>query len=444
VKAQRANGAADRERPPTAGELYAAITAAINHDPRSLLPPPPFAGRYHIWLTPDGTRLVLREDEGQVIRLATADDLAADILTYAHEICLPISYRYALTQEQSISAAKFWAYATPPLGESPATVRWASDPGLCWRRLPWDRPEPADENQCPLFREMWARMSNNRFVLAWIGSLLDPGSDRQQYVWLRGPGFSGKSSLGRFLADVFGPACSAQHEAPDPKNQFWTSELIGRRLVIFPDFGQPSWPNSGKFKALTGDDSIRIERKYKEAYSAKLTCKFLFLTNEMPHINADRADLRRIILSEIAPVLGTPDPRYQAKLWQEGAHFLGRCCEVYDELTAGGTEILTPDQTDATTWAETVDEEYEVFTEKSFVMSDSSSITRRQLWNTMGGMKEWTRRDKIKYIQWLQDKYGIRKRATREGAKVFHAYHGIRQATQPGDADDAARDTPYL
>lgn len=125
--------------------------------------------------------------------------------------------------------------------------------------------------------------------MAWCGSLLDAGNTGKQSIWLHGHGNDGKSKIANaligYLADG---ACSINGKSMT--NQFGLAKLEGKRLVVISDnknqkLLQTEWAHN-----LTGGDSVDIERKGMNSYSAKLIGKLMICANVAPEIRTDEAN----------------------------------------------------------------------------------------------------------------------------------------------------------
>ncbi len=181
-------------------------------------------------------------------------------------------------------------------------------------------------------------MTNAAAFMAWVGSLLDMNSGRSQYVYLYGEGGTGKGRIAAFLKRLFGDA----YGSPDPthRNQFWTAQLVGKRLICFADLDSSKFLNSGSFKTLTGEDAICVEPKGQPAYTTSLQCKFLILSNNKPSLKDDAANRRRAIYCEMLPL--APDTklvttsRFDALLWEEAAWWLCKCKALWAKRNDAG------------------------------------------------------------------------------------------------------------
>lgn len=137
-------------------------------------------------------------------------------------------------------------------------------------------------------------------VLEMIGVILS-GYPTKSFFFLQGEGGTGKSQLVNFLRDVLGTsACVALNDISQLGEKWTPGSLFGKLLCVCGDM--PDAPlNSktiGAIKQLTGDDLIRGEFKYKNAFMFENTAKLLFVSNyplRIPNPGRERALLDRLV-----------------------------------------------------------------------------------------------------------------------------------------------------
>ncbi len=397
-------------------DVYRHIADTINGNSSRDLPP--FPKRYFTYETSPGVRLVLRESEPEVVEYVHDDCLIDEILTYSHRELYENYEGFKLDHKNAKECFKVWKSTTSPLKDIKA-IKWPYDEGLTFRKLPWIKSyEPT-----PTFNEMFSRISNARALRAFIGSLFFPESDMQQYIWLWSFGQTGKGSLCRFLYKVFEKAFSSQIP-PIGGDRFWTSMIIGKRLVVFPDCNDQKFVTGGLFKSLTGGDPVRFEIKGASAGTVQMNAKYMFLSNERPSISSEKADMRRIIYCEMQPLKGSIDPQYDAKLWAEGGAFLSHCIGVYEADTENHGPISANNDEILGDWVSTVEEEFEVAFEKNFKISDDYILPVAFQYR----LHEIWPRNKIAqrdFLSWLERTHGIKKKSRREGDQVIKVYSGL-------------------
>jgi hypothetical protein len=208
-----------------------------------------------------------------------------------------------------------------------------SSPDLCFHRLDFDFDRSSDrslEFDSEVFAELMGRYSDHEAFMAWVGSLFDPHADRQQYVWLYGKGRNGKSSIGRFLHRLLGPSVKFDQPPENGGARFWTADLLGKRLVIFADCNSPAFPTTSLFKSLSGEDPVRIEYKGQSSFTARLTSKFLFFSNDKPDLDKSEASMRRVIYIQVDANAKEFGDSYEDMLWDERKLFVSECVKTYE------------------------------------------------------------------------------------------------------------------
>lgn len=94
-----------------------------------------------------------------------------------------------------------------------------------------------------------------------------------------GAGRNGKGVLAKILTDLHGKQNVSAIFLDELSNRFSTSNLVGKVLNISPEGKQSLLLDTALIKSLTAGDSVMIEKKYQNAYSAKLSTKFIVLSN---------------------------------------------------------------------------------------------------------------------------------------------------------------------
>ncbi len=384
---------------------------------------PAFPIQFHIIEPSPGTRLIAQETEPQVLHYVSEKAVTQAILQYAHNLYLPrTGDGVGFEQRHANDCMKFWRDIVEPIAE-PHMVSWPDDDGYTLRRLPW----PMEIGPTPLFDELMERTSNSDALRSFIGSLFFQQSDLQQYVWIFGMGQNGKGALSRFLRKALNGAYTAQM-VPSPNDKFWTSGLIGARLVVFPDCNNKSFVASGLFKSLTGGDPVKIEQKGQQPYTTELKAKYMFLSNERPHLSSEKADTRRAIYCEMDMIQCDPRPDYEDELWAEGGRFLAKCFSTYQRSCPDHGQIFTTGSDEnLKDWISTLEEDFEVAVQKHFVVDLRKSCSPGDFQKKLDNVWKNDRKTHMEFRSWLERQYGIRKKSVRnvDGSGVTKIYSGI-------------------
>lgn len=80
--------------------------------------------------------------------------------------------------------------------------------------------------------------------------------------------------------------------------KFATVQLFGKLANVFADLPSSSLRDTGIFKAITGEDWISAQHKYRDYFSFKPFARLLFSCNNMPSNYSDNSDgfYRRLIV----------------------------------------------------------------------------------------------------------------------------------------------------
>lgn len=388
--------------------------------------PAKFERRFAVLADGRGKRRPVEILEGDVVLDIDREAIETEILRFSH-MTLASRPAFKIETKDAKEIYRIWLALEDPLDERTiAPVRQLSEKGYTWRRLPWDFASVAGV-ETPTFDEMMGRTSNALALMAFIGSLFDPKSGRQQYVYLHGQGGNGKGRLAAFLRKVFGGAFRSESFQGKPNN-FWTSGLIGARLVCFPDFEAFDFPNSGFFKMLTGDDAVRIEQKNRDSFTADLCCKFLFLGNDAPGLNESPANRRRAIYCHIEPVAGVLESAasYEARLWDEAASWLGKCWKAWTEVSESGFIPV-----EAESLSGIIDSHEEPFLDlmerwfefgKGGEGGEVSPLHMQEILRREGIKSPFEQR---KFFAFLVRRFGVKRSRMREGTLRRWAYDGL-------------------
>lgn len=408
------------KRPPIAEKFLSLVNAMNRHEGSSL---PLFRPRFFRVNVSGDRALYLRADEDGIVRFTSAEGITSAILQYVHTELAGDEQCATWVASTADAAFRFWANFTRPI-ELPPSWCWIDDrTPLTFHRVPFYPTYPQDAHfarNCPMFAEMMARTSNSDALMAWIGSIFDPTSDLQQYVWIYGHGNDGKGSLARFLNKVLDTA-AVWKQPPGLNDKFWTYSLLGKRLVIYGDCNQAGWVTSGPFKSMTGGDPVDLEQKFGASFSQKLTAKHLFLSNKRPTIEGDRADQRRIIYCEMEGIRDQSDSQYEEKLWAEAPRFLGVCQQAYARLDGQRIPVVVDN---AELLASMNEEGMEYAAETYFKFSSSHSMSAMDFHREVRLIGMVQSRDQRKFYEYINRVHNVEKRRENTGDRHWF-YSGL-------------------
>lgn len=369
---------------------------------------PQLGRKFAIICDPAGVRTFVEIDAREVVTHVPHTTVRDALLKYNCDVVQPVSLATPLLKvTEALEIATRWAARQVPIDEHQiAGVRELSEKGLCWQRLEFDLADGASAT----FDELFSRMDTNaQAVRAWIGSLFDEKSSRQQYVWLHGAGRNGKSSLLGFLKKVFGPTYKAAYMPKKGVNNFWTRSLLGKRVVAFTDCSNFNFVTDDMFKSLTGGDAVETELKGGAIQTSDMICKIIFASNEKPKLTGAEADTRRAIYAELRPVEGEllGKEEYEGRLWAEAAAFLWKCRQAYVPW-AKAAEIPI-DREALEELVRSSEEKWYAVCERYLVFGPGQSMPPMDMLDLCRGLGKFSDADTGKFKTYLERQHAVKK-----------------------------------
>lgn len=216
----------------------------------------------------------------------------------------------------------------------PELIRFASDPGYCYRRLDFDPTEGA----YPAWKEFLTRLSHPEVFMSFVWAMFEKGSADRQIMWIKGDGEDGKSVVIKCLRKVLAQASVIV--IPETfKDAFGMAELENKRFAVIPDCSDSRVLMNSQLRMLTSGDGVRMNKKYKTGESQDLDVKFMVASNYEPDLTSQDADTSRLLLLYISTSKNKDDPQWAGKLYLQMPYFLYACREAYGKLTTKGGKI---------------------------------------------------------------------------------------------------------
>jgi putative DNA primase/helicase len=172
----------------------------------------------------------------------------------------------------------------------------------------------------------------------FFGLCLTSNTTFQKILALLGPPRSGKGTTCRTLSALLGAESVASLALGDLAREFGLEKLIGMPVAIMPDvrFGNRDNVSDAieRMLSISGEDEIRIARKYQPDWSGKLPTRIIMASNEMPRLPDAAAALptRLLVLQFVESHVGKEDLDLANKLQNELPGILAWSVEGYSKL----------------------------------------------------------------------------------------------------------------
>lgn len=203
-------------------------------------------------------------------------------------------------------------------------------------------------------REVWQDDDESIDTLAEVmGYILSGRTFLQKLFMLVGPKRSGKGTIGRVLTGLLGPHNVAAPTLQGLTTNFGLSPIVGRPLAIVSDARLSSRADSmiavERLLSISGEDTLTIDRKYREPWTGRLNTRFLIMTNEIPRFSDSSGALasRFVLLTMSNSFYGREDPMLTDALLAEASGIFNWCLEGLDRLHERGYFTLPGTSRDA-------------------------------------------------------------------------------------------------
>ena len=212
---------------------------------------------------------------------------------------------------------------------------------FCMNALPFDYEPgaPSPEVWLDFLETLWGEDAESIATLQEVFGLFLTGETRHQKAFLLiGPKRSGKGTIARVLTHLLGQANVCGPTLNSIAQNFGMAPLIGKRLAVISDARLSGKADMQviveRLLAVTGEDSLTVDRKFREPWTGRLQTRFLILTNEVPRLTDSSGALasRFVTLILRNSFYGKEDHTLTDKLLIEMPGILRWALEGWDRL----------------------------------------------------------------------------------------------------------------
>ncbi|MBT2511038.1 NTP-binding protein [Streptomyces sp. ISL-98] len=225
----------------------------------------------------------------------------------------------------------------------------------------------------------------------WFGYILSGRTDQQKILLIVGPSRSGKGTIARVLKELVGKENLAGPTLAGLGTNFGLSTLVGKSLAVISDArlsGNDNTQVVERLLTISGDDTIDIDRKYREPWTGKLPSRLMILSNELPHFGDSSGVIanRFVLLSMRLSWLGKEDPTLIDRLIAEMPGILNWALEGLARLQRNGRITQPPSSREAITTMQDTASPTSAFVRERCTTGPTCSVPVDTLWNVW---REW-------------------------------------------------------
>ncbi|MFD0435588.1 DNA primase family protein [Streptomyces chartreusis] len=225
----------------------------------------------------------------------------------------------------------------------------------------------------------------------WFGYVLSGRTDQQKILLMVGPSRSGKGTIARVLKMLVGKENLAGPTLAGLGTNFGLSTLVGKPLAVISDARLSGNDNSQvveRLLTISGEDTIDIDRKYRQPWTGKLPTRLMILSNELPHFGDSSGVIARrfILLNMTVSWLGKEDPSLTDKLIAEMPGIINWALDGLARLQRTGRITEPASSRDAITTMQDTASPTSAFLRERCTTGPACSVPVDALWETW---REW-------------------------------------------------------
>jgi putative DNA primase/helicase len=207
---------------------------------------------------------------------------------------------------------------------------------------------PAPAEWLAFLKKLWpSEPTAIKVVGEWYGYVISGRLDLHKIFMTVGPTRGGKGIIVRILIALIGRQNTCGPTLNSLGGEFGLAPLIGKPLGVISDARFVS-KNSNvvveRLLSISGEDTLTVNRKYREQWTGKLPTRLHVVSNELPRLgDASSAIIGRIVLLILTESwLGREDHGLEARLLTELTGILNWALEGLYRLTVENKNAFTP------------------------------------------------------------------------------------------------------
>jgi putative DNA primase/helicase len=283
--------------------------------------------------------------------------------------------------------------------------------------------------------ELWGDDEESVAALQeFFGYVISGRLDLHKILLLVGPTRAGKGAIARVLGALIGRKNVAGPTLTSLAGDFGLAPLLGKPLAVISDArlsGRGSQVVVERLLAISGEDTITVNRKYRDQWTGKLPCRFMVISNELPQLGDASAAIagRFVTLLLTKSWLNKEDPTLEPELHAELTGVLNWALDGLERLNANG-RFTKPASTDEAYIAlQDLASPVGAFVRDRCKLDIGYEISVDELW---GAWKSWAEDNghpvgtKQRFGRDLRAAHApIRVVRPRDGEERLRVYHGI-------------------
>ena len=312
--------------------------------------------------------------------------------------------------------------------------------------FPYDPDAPPPDRWLAFLDALWPDEPDAIEVLGeWFGYVISGRLDLHKIFAMVGPTRSGKGVIGRIETALIGKRNVCGPTLNSLGSEFGLQPLLGKSLAIISDARSGGGKNSGvssvvveRLLSISGEDTLTVNRKYKEQWTGKLPDRIHIISNELPRLGDASSAIvgRLVLLLTKRSWLGREDYELETRLRAEPTGILNWALEGLQRLTFENenhfTRFAAADE--AVTMMQDLASPVGAFVREKCVVETQAEIAVDDLYAAYKDYAQACELPKFAKAHFGRDLRAacpmVRKQRPRDGSTRYFVYGGIRLRTE--------------
>lgn len=169
----------------------------------------------------------------------------------------------------------------------------------------YDPQAPTPNKWLTFLGEVWPDEPQGAEALAeWFGYVISGRLDLHKILLMVGPTRGGKGVIARVLTSLIGKRSVCGPTLSSLGGEFGLAPLLGKSLAVISDarfVGKNGGVVVERMLSVSGEDTLTVNRKYREQWSGKLPVRLHVISNELPRLG----DASTAIVGRFVPLVTT-------------------------------------------------------------------------------------------------------------------------------------------
>jgi putative DNA primase/helicase len=297
--------------------------------------------------------------------------------------------------------------------------------------FPYDPGAPAPGRWLAFLDDLWGDDAASIAALQeWFGYTISGRLDQHKILLLVGPTRAGKGVTSRILAALVGDENVAGPTLSSLNGDFGLAPLLGKTLAVVSDArlnGKGAHTVVERLLSISGEDTLTVNRKYRDQWTGKLPCRLMLCSNELPQLG----DASMAIAGRFVPLVleqswyGKEDRRLEDALRSELPGILNWALDGLERLTVHGQFTRPPGADETVRTLQDLASPVAAFVRDCCVKGPDEQVTVDDIYK--------------RFRDWAESNGAVKSSKTVFGRDLRAAVAGRLKVMQPGSGDNRAR-----